>query len=135
VIYHAELFEEMIKNKNWLFAALIGLGIFGSGLWLGNRLLYALGERELYLAAQENDYCQDEACDEGIASLIAMLERETGIAAEHIPWCMAANVVHTVQFIALDHIKEKFANWMYQSCGNDDITIEDAVLSIGEPED
>jgi len=130
-----ELFEKMAKRKKWLLAALIILGIIVGILWGGQRILYAIGEREIYLAAQENDYCHDEGCEEGKAALIVMLERETGLAAELIPWCMAANAIYTTPFIALDRVKERFAHWMYLSCGNDDITIEDVVLSIGESED
>jgi len=124
----------MMKSKKWVLAAIIGLILVIGSVWIGQRLLYIIGEREIYLAAQDNDYCADEACHEGMTTLVAMLERETGIAAELVPWCMAANAIYTSQFVVLDRLKEKFADWMYRSCGHDDITVEDAVLSIGEPE-
>jgi len=125
----------MINSKKWVIYATIGLVGVGAGLWGGRHLLYDLGEREIYLAARENDYCRDETCQEGMSQLVAMLERETGITAELVPWCMAANVIYTTQLGAMDRLKDKFADWMYQSCGRDDMSIEDIVLSIGEPED
>jgi len=121
--------------KKWILSILLGLAIIAGGLWGGGRLLHAMGEREIYLAAQENAYCHDEACDDGMARLVFLLERETGIKAEFVPWCMAANSIYTTKFIVLDRLKEQFADWMYRSCQNEDLTIEDAVLSIGEPED
>jgi len=117
-----------------LFVVAVVIIVITGGLWGGRAMLYALGNREIYLAAQENGYCHDAACEEGQAVLITMLTRETGISADLVPWCMAANAVHTAEFRILDRLREKFADWMYGSCGNDDITLEDAVLSIGEPD-
>jgi len=125
----------MVKNKKWVIYAAIGLGVMGAALWGGQYLLYAIGEREIYLAAQENGYCRDDVCQEGMDRVVAMLTGETGIAAELVPWCMAANAIYTTQLGGMDRLKDKFANWMYRSCGHDDMTIEDIVLSIGEPED
>jgi len=130
---HVELFDKMIRSKKILIYAALTLIVLIAGLWGGQYFLYALGEREIYLAAQENGYCEDEACHEGKVMLAAMLMRETGIDAGLISWCMAANLIHTSQFGAFDGLKEKFSGWMYQSCGNDEITIEDGVFSVGEP--
>jgi len=132
--HHMKLSDKMTKSKQWLFFSLLSLGLFIAALWGGQRLLYFIGEREIYLAAQENGYCQDETCQDGIRTLVAMLAHETGIDSDLVSWCMAANAISTTQFGTIEGLKEKFADWMYRSCGNDDITIEDAVLSIGEPE-
>jgi len=125
----------MIKNKKILLSIALALMMLVAGLWGGQHLLYAMGEREIYLAAKENHYCDDEDCQEGMDRLVAMLTRETGIAGELVSWCMAANAIYTTQFHFMDRLKDKFADWMYQSCGHDDITAEDIMLSIGEPED
>jgi len=126
--------KNMMKNKKILSAIAVAVIVVGGGVWGGREMLYALGNREIYLAAQENGYCHDEACDEGKQVLISMLARETGISADLLPWCMAANAIYTTQVGTLDRLREKFTDWMYKSCGNDDITLEDAVLSLGEPE-
>jgi len=126
--------DKMKKNKKWIFLIVLALGLILGGLWAGQRLLYFIGEREIYLAAKENNYCHDETCQEGMSELVAFLEQQTGITAELVPWCMAANAIYTTPFITLNQLKDKFADWMYQSCGHDDVTVEDIVLSIGEPE-
>jgi len=124
----------MTKNKKWVIYIAIALIVMMAVFWGGQQLLYHIGKKELYLAAKENNYCQDETCQQGMDQLVAMLAQETGVAAPLVPWCMAANAIHTTPFGPVDRLKDKFADWMYQSCGHDDITVEDVVLSIGEPE-
>lgn len=126
--------DDNMANKKYRFLSvpvLIGIIML---LVLGAKpALTALGKHELYRFAVEKNYCRSESCEDGIAYVTALLQKEYRIPADIVPWCMAANRVYFTDLSFANAIKVKFAEWMYQSCENDNLSLEDANITIGEP--
>lgn len=95
--------------------------------------LMALGRHELYSMALEKNYCGSRACDDGMGYVTALLQKQSGLSADVIPWCVAANTVYFADLSFANAIKNRFAEWMYQSCENDNLTLNDANITIGRP--
>lgn len=125
----------MAKRKYWFLSVPV-LIIIIVLLVLGVKpVLTALGKHELYRFAVEKNYCRSESCEDGIAYVTALLQKEYRVQADTVPWCMAANRIYFTDLSFANAIKAKFAEWMYQSCENDNLSLEDANITIGEPHD
>jgi len=123
-----------VSRKKLLIIAIIclALGLIGINL---QSMLNSLGHRELYEIAHDKGYCKSESCEEGIKVATEFLSKKSGISQELVPWCMAANKIHFMNFYLLDPVKNKFTEWMYKRCANSNLTLDDANISIGEPHD
>lgn len=122
----------MHKNK-WVITFVLLFVIFIGGALSFIPLINHIGQNELYAFAQDKNYCRSQNCAEGVAYVTEALHKQSGIPADDVPWCMAANRIYYADFQFLNALKTKFADWMYQSCERGELTLEDANIQIGEP--
>jgi|GEM_PF-1679212 len=123
----------MAKRKCWILSVIILAVIVAVPVFGLKPVLMAIGHRELYKFAMEKNYCGSKTCEDGIAYVTALLQKQFRLPADAVPWCMAANTVYFVDLSFANAVKNKFTEWMYQSCENNNLTLDDADITIGEP--
>lgn len=121
-----------MRKKKWIVGFILLIIIIAAIPLSFDALINRLGRSELYAFAQDKNYCRTESCNEGVAYVIELLHKQSGIDKKDVPWCMATNRIYYTDLYSLNGLKVKFTNWMYKTCERHDLTLDDANIEIGD---